>query len=258
MPMSDVPTVSLITPTYRRPAYLQAAYAAIKQQTVRDFEWLILDDSPEPATFFQSLDDPRVRYRHHTGSHLSIGTKRNLLTAEARAPAIAHIDDDDYYAATYLERMLGFLSQGADLAKLSGWYLYSKPLRTFGYWNLEDRQGLHFVWSASNPVRITEIPTDGDPAWDDLAIGYGFSYVYRKTTWERHPFEDRDFDEDRRFARAAIAAGAEVFLAKDTLGLALHILHSANTSLCLPQYNLPPFLLNRLFPVEADAFLKLP
>lgn len=256
--MTRPPALSLITPTFRRHAHLEAAHRGLLRQSLGDFEWLILDDGPEPSPHFLTLDDPRVRYRHHPGPRMSVGAKRNLLVAEARAEIVAHIDDDDYYAPRYLETMAGFIGQGADLAKLSAFFLFSKRLGAFGYWDLERLEGLRFVWS-KGPVEITDLSRGPNPeTWRDMNLGYGFSYVYKKTLWEATPFEDVNFNEDLLFARACVARDASVALIQDKLGLALHILHGANTSLCLPQFSLPPFALTRFFPVEVMDQIEVP
>lgn len=256
--MSDTPQMSLITPTYQRHAYLRAVHSALSRQTMADFEWLILDDGPEPSPYFAGLDDSRVRYTHAPGPRMSIGAKRNRLAEQARASVIAHIDDDDYYAPRYLETMLDYVGQGGDIVKLSAWFLFSKLHRTFGYWDLERKDGLQFVWS-SGPIQMTNLAESSDPAlWEHLPIAYGFSYVYRKAIWEQNRFPDKDFEEDTVFVRSALAKGAEVFLLKDTVGLALHVLHAKNSSLCLPQYNLPPFVMAKYFPAEVEPFVNGP
>jgi len=255
--MARAPAVSLITPTHRRHAYLAAVHGVLTRQTFTDFEWLILDDGPDPSPYFQTLDDPRVRYRHVAGPRLTVGTKRNLLAEDARADVIAHIDDDDYYAPRYLETMLGFVRRGADIAKLSAWFLYSKPLRALGYWDLERLEGLRFVWS-TGPVQVADLTQGPNPGvWEHLRLGYGFSYVYRKSTWARSRFIDADFDEDTTFVRDALSKGADTALIKDTLGVVLHVLHGQNASKCLPQYNLPDFALTRFFPADVVDFLKV-
>lgn len=253
--MSTSPTLSLITPTHRRHAYLRAVHGILSRQTFGDFEWLVLDDGPEPSPYFQSLEDPRVRYRHLDGPKLTVGTKRNLLVEESRGKVIAHIDDDDYYGPRYLEQMARFIDGGADVAKLSAWFLFSRVHDAFGYWDLERLEGLRFVWSAG-PIKVTDFAGNLD-AWRHLPLGYGFSYVYRRSVWERSRFPDVNFDEDTTFLKDAISKGANVALLRDTMGIVLHLLHGANASICLPQYNLPRFALTRFFPADVEEFIKV-
>ena len=61
---------------------------------------------------------------------------------------------------------------------------------------------------------------------------------------------------DYRFVSDLRAAGKKIKHIPDESGLAVHVIHESNTSSCLPQYLLPPFLANRLFP-GFDAYLKM-
>ena len=118
------PAVSIITPTFNRHALLKAQAAIVAAQTLGDFEWLILDDGPEPCSFFATLSDPRIRYTHLAAAPMLVSAKRNWLCERAGAPVIAQFDDDDYYAPHYLATMLARLSErGADITKLSAWFV---------------------------------------------------------------------------------------------------------------------------------------
>src|ERR1700679_3127501 len=109
------PAVSIITPTFNRPTLLQAQAAIVRAQSVQDFEWLILDDSPEPCAHFRDVLDPRIRYHHLAGAPMLVSAKRNWLCERANASVIAQFDDDDYYAPDYLAMMLARLNEsGAD------------------------------------------------------------------------------------------------------------------------------------------------
>ena len=54
------PAVSIITPTFNRHALLQAQHVHLLAQSEQDFEWLILDDGPQPSAYFRGLSDPRI------------------------------------------------------------------------------------------------------------------------------------------------------------------------------------------------------
>jgi glycosyltransferase involved in cell wall biosynthesis len=88
--MVSTPKYSIITPTHHRESRLRVQYRGISEQTERDFEWLILDDSPEPSIYFTGLADDRVRYRH-VKQRMSIGAKRNFLNECARGEIICSI-----------------------------------------------------------------------------------------------------------------------------------------------------------------------
>jgi glycosyltransferase involved in cell wall biosynthesis len=241
------PVISIITPTHQREALLRKQHRVVMAQRERNFEWLILDDSPEPSSYFQQLDDPRIRYRHEPGSKRTIGAKRNWLAGEARAPVIAHFDDDDYYAPDYLTIMQAQIARGADIAKLSAWFLYSAIHRQLAYWDTVQILGLHFRVSP-DPITPAVLGEEHVKDFSAMPMGFGFSFVYRRAVWEKVPFLDRDMGEDYRFAAAAVQEGFRFKHFTDSQGACLHILHRRNISICFPQYLLPDFMLARFFP----------
>src|SRR5262245_42532069 len=109
--------ISVVSPTYNRQERHENLYKAFSQQTYPDRELLVLDDSEAPSPFFSALKDPLVQY-YHLACRMGLGTKRNSLVKAAKGELIAHFDDDDYYAPTYLQVMQKELGQ-ASLVKLS-------------------------------------------------------------------------------------------------------------------------------------------
>ena len=43
-------TITILTPTYNRAAYLTKLFESLKAQTNRDFSWLVVDDGSEDDT----------------------------------------------------------------------------------------------------------------------------------------------------------------------------------------------------------------
>ena len=251
------PKYSIITPTYQREKQLRLQYRAVSEQTEPDFEWLILDDSPEPSTYFSTtLTDDRVHYCH-LKDRISIGAKRNLLNERARGEIIVHFDDDDYYSKDYLTTMAKcFDDSSTDIAKLSGWYIYSQNYRELGYWDLTEMPGLHFCWS-KEPMK--SVIFDDDYAKDNgrkALLGFGFSYIYRRKIWDAVKFPDQNFAEDFLFMESALAAGARLHQFADTAAICAVIQHKHSESICYPQYRLPPFMIDRLLPAWSAEMLR--
>jgi glycosyltransferase involved in cell wall biosynthesis len=241
-----MPAVTIVTPTHRRHRLLERQHRIVLAQRLEDLEWLILDDSPEPSPYFLGLKDRRVRYHHHAGARMSIGAKRNWLAERAASAVIAHFDDDDYYAPDYLKTMLAQLARDRDIVKLSAWFLFATSHDMLGYWDTSRTSGLHYRIS---PQGIQMVRPD-DELKQGLALaqaGFGFSYVYRKTLWERIGFPDRDFAEDHDFVTRAQAGGGVLELFADRQGLCLHIVRKDNISACYPQFLLPGFVVEKLF-----------
>ncbi len=241
------PTVSIITPTSRREHYLPAIAACVQSQTV-DWEWLVHDDSPAPSAFMQALAaaDGRVRYVH-SRERVPIGSKRNLLIGMASGDCIAHFDDDDYYAPDYLREFCGLLdAQGADLVKLSGFYVWAPSLQFLGYMDLNARVGRHFELVRGELREV--LFHDGMQIGADLILFYGFSYVYRRRLAQMHRFDDIDLCEDESFARRVVASGAHFIAVNDVNASCLHLVHPASTARCFARERLPADALPRLFP----------
>jgi glycosyltransferase involved in cell wall biosynthesis len=94
----DLPTVSIVTPTYNRPEF----YDLILRNWERidypreKLELIILDDSDirNNSDIFKS--DPNIKYLY-SNKKMTIGKKRNYLCNYAKNKFIVHMDDDDWY-----------------------------------------------------------------------------------------------------------------------------------------------------------------
>ena len=241
--------VSVVCPTFGREAHGERLYEIFLAQTYENRELIILDDSPQPSQFFKGLKDVRVQY-HHTAVRTSVGAKRNWLARTAQGEILAHFDDDDYYAPSYLERMVAMLGD-ADLIKLSGFYLYSVTHGTFAYWDLNKSADLHFRLESTVPIGLFQtisMKSEEQELWQlKNLMGYGFSCVYRKSLWHKVPFADARHGEDFQFFEAAIEAGAAIKMPLDGEGLALVLRHPYDNSIVFPQYLLPNHLIENIF-----------
>lgn len=249
------PAVSIITPTFNRHALLAAQHANVLAQSEQNFEWLILDDGPAPAPHFAQISDPRIRYHHLPGPKMLVSAKRNWLCERAQAPVIAQFDDDDYYAPNFLAVMTKRLAEsGADIAKLSAWFVYSAQLKRLGYWDTANTLGLHFTFGPE-PVLNAFFNKEAPDSMKNNYAGYGFSYVFKKSMWEKAPFPHVEYASDYGFVAAALAKGCRLDHFADTEGLCLHILRRDNMSKSFPQHLLPNFMLRKLFPADLSALL---
>jgi glycosyltransferase involved in cell wall biosynthesis len=244
------PLVSIITPTFNRHNYLPLAAKCVFEQTMSDFEWLVLDDSTTPSEFMKDLSNPRVVYEHD-GEKQLIGKKRNRLIRKARANIIAQFDDDDFYGPDYLATMLSVMSQNsADIVKFFGFFLYSKHYNTFGYWDLMTKLGPHWVWSNA-PASLTMLTEQNNQGLKHTHLGFGFSYVFRKAVWEDTPFPEMNWNEDATFVLNAVRRFKLTGI-HDQQFTCIHVLHKYSTSRCFPQYLIPNFLITKLFPQAAE------
>jgi glycosyltransferase involved in cell wall biosynthesis len=115
-----VPEVSVVMPVYDPPlAMLDHAIQSILSQTLRDFEFLILDDgSPNPKTRLHldlwAARDPRLRVFHEPHRGLTRTLNRGLRLA--RAPFIARQDADDWSEGDRLSSQAAYLHAHPEVA----------------------------------------------------------------------------------------------------------------------------------------------
>jgi len=253
------PRVSIITPTANREIFLPAIARCVQRQQV-DWEWLLLDDSPSPSAYMQTLaaQDARIRYTWQPPhpQPMTIGAKRNALIAQARGELIAHFDDDDHYSSHYLAHMVALLDQNqADLMKLSTFWLYAPQTRFLGYMDLNARVGLHYVLTGNSVDTV--LFHDKMKIGADFILFYGFSYVYRKSLIDIAHYDDINLCEDESFIRGVVMANRKVLAADDQRASCLHLIHPASTARSFSRYCMPAFILPRLFP-EYEGFPGVP
>jgi GT2 family glycosyltransferase len=109
--LTQVPTVSVVLATYGRPPYLAQAIESVLAQSFDDFELLVSDDSTGAAAEIVGAHcDPRLRY--HVNEH-TLGAAANHWAGfgRATAPYIAIINHDDYWAPTFLARLVAAIER---------------------------------------------------------------------------------------------------------------------------------------------------
>lgn len=249
--VKSLPSISVITPTWNRERFLPHAYQSFLAQIAQPIEWIVIDDSDNRSQFMENLNDQRVIY-HHSSRRVSVGEKRNLAIELARGEIIAHFDDDEIYAPDYLSTLVGEMQENdASFAKLSAFFIYSQVYKRFGYWDLMQKSGTHFIWS-HEPMSLLELPPE-HPQFVDVHLGYGFSYVYTKRLWEAQHFPPLSHGEDQPFALAARDRGERIVMTSDSTGLCLHVQHAHNTSFSFPQYLLPAAVVEQKYPYFTEA-----
>ena len=93
------PMFSLFTTCYKSYNKIIRAYNSIKLQTLKDWEWVILDDSPEDDhfNFLRTVfkDDNRIRLYKRSENNGSIGNVKNEAVSLCRGKYVIEMDHDD-------------------------------------------------------------------------------------------------------------------------------------------------------------------
>lgn len=230
--------ISVISPTINRADRHSKLYSVFAHQTYEDKELYVLDDSREASPFFSSLKDPRVHYTHDP-SVIPLGVKRNILVNQAQGTLIAHFDDDDYYAPTYLETMVSLLKNG-DFVKLSRWLIWSELSGTLWEWDTRYSGGKFFClepFSSINNAYFNSTAKEVEE-WDENLWGFGFSYFYKKSLWKEVGFKEISMKEDALFLNEARVLGKKCIHSAEHPNLILHTIHKQSTSRLFPQKKL--------------------
>ncbi|MBI4358485.1 MAG: aminotransferase class I/II-fold pyridoxal phosphate-dependent enzyme [Candidatus Omnitrophica bacterium] len=106
------PMVSIVTPTYNRPAYLPRAIESVVNQTYQDWELIVVDDGCPTDDIRKVVNaylarDRRIHYVRRTNG--SWYRARNTGIENARGKYVAFIDDDDEWRPEKLERQVDFM-----------------------------------------------------------------------------------------------------------------------------------------------------
>lgn len=96
---SQLPMVSVCTPTFNRRPFIQNMFACFKHQDYpKDrIEWIIVDDGTDKIKdLIVASDIPEIRY-FEVSEKMTLGAKRNYMHQFVRGSIIVYMDDDDYY-----------------------------------------------------------------------------------------------------------------------------------------------------------------
>jgi glycosyltransferase involved in cell wall biosynthesis len=108
--MSEVlPEVSVLMTVYNGMPYVEEAIQSIEQQSLANWELIVVDDGSTDATpaFLYALADPRIRIVHQPNGGPPVAANRGLQLC--RAEFTARMDADDVAHPSRLQRQRDFL-----------------------------------------------------------------------------------------------------------------------------------------------------
>jgi len=116
------PRVSVIMPTYNRPDYLQDAINSILNQSMSDFELIIVNDGSSDERALEVLTkldvlDSRIKIVHQDNH--GPAAARNTGCRHASAPIIALMDDDDVSHPDRLRLQSDIMDKNLHIASVS-------------------------------------------------------------------------------------------------------------------------------------------
>lgn len=110
--------VSIVMPIYQTsPKYLKEAIESILAQSYKDYEFIILNDSPENPDLFgiiRKYKDKRIHYCENE-KHLGISGSYNHLLELANGEYVAMMNHDDVSHPDRIAKQLGYLDSHQDI-----------------------------------------------------------------------------------------------------------------------------------------------
>lgn len=114
MELNNQPIVSIIIPTYNRTDFLKLTLQSVLNQTIQDFEIIVVDDgTPDDENMFLCQTFEKVKYIKIENSG-GPAKPRNVGIREAKGKYIAFVDDDDIWLPIKLEKQISVLENNPD------------------------------------------------------------------------------------------------------------------------------------------------
>ena len=116
--------LTIHTATYNRGYILEQAYRSLKEQTVKDFEWIITDDGSADGTERMvgkwQEEDNGFEIVYNRLPHVGIPRALNSGVSKARSPWFMMLDSDDRILPDTVQKVLGWLEEVEDLPLYAG------------------------------------------------------------------------------------------------------------------------------------------
>src|SRR5580698_502297 len=115
---SKAPTISLIIATRNRKKELENFLLHLDQQTYRDFEVVVVDQSDEPGVE-ELLKRHSFRQQYCHSTKLGLAYNRNVGVPMAQGEILSFPDDDCWYPPDLLQAVVEWFGDHPDIDMLS-------------------------------------------------------------------------------------------------------------------------------------------
>ena len=119
--------ISVIIPLYNKALHIERTVMSVLQQTVQDFEIIVVDDGSTDggSEIVGRLPDTRVRLIRQENAGVSAARNRGIT--ESRAELVAFLDADDEWKPQFLETILGLQKMFPEAGAYATAYEIYKP-----------------------------------------------------------------------------------------------------------------------------------
>ena len=110
-----MPTISVIIPTYNNASVVKEAIQSVLEQTLSDYEIIVVDDGSTDNTreVVRSFSDKRIRYVYQENRGRS--SARNHAIGLAQGEYVAFLDSDDLFMPTKLEKQVACMEKNPNV-----------------------------------------------------------------------------------------------------------------------------------------------
>lgn len=121
-----IPQISILLPVYNTSQYILKAVNSILQQSLTDFELILIDDGSSDGTeqLVRQLADKDSRIRLVQRSNKGLITTLNEGVALARSPLIARMDADDIAFPERLAVQYAYMNSHPDLLAVGSYVMF--------------------------------------------------------------------------------------------------------------------------------------
>lgn len=147
--------ISIITPTHGGSKYLLELYESIKNQTYKDWQWIIVENNGGD-TFGIEKEDKRVHVYHIENQDKSVGRAKRFACQQAKGEIFLEADHDDLLTPNCLEEVQKAFDSDPEVSQV-----YSNFCEFF-----------------FNHPQMKD--------WESNKYGAGWGWRYRDFIWEGH------------------------------------------------------------------------
>lgn len=172
------PLISVVIPCYNDGRFLPETITHLQQQTLQDFEIIIVNDGSTDVHTLQVLDElskREIKVMHKENGRMS--SARNWGVKHAKGNLIAALDADDYFHPTFFEKAVAVLQKQPQTAVVTSY------IQMFGEVNklAKPRGGNEYNFLFSNQCPACAMVRK--ECWDAVG-GYDEAMVNGYEDWE--------------------------------------------------------------------------
>ncbi len=186
IPDSDLPYVSIITPTYCRKEFFSFAVRNFYRfdYPSEKLEWVIADDTPLDTPSDEMITgiipgDKRIKYIRcdvANGGKLKIGHKRNVCISCTTYDYIVHMDDDDYYPPCSIKSRIKLLLANPDKSCVGS-----------------TKVGIHDIIKNASAITYENDISDNLTRLNEATLAYKKEFWFNRKFNEKVPFTEGYF-----------------------------------------------------------------